>query len=148
MTQNFEDVIVDLNDKLQDLLSNDRFMVIGGLNQLENAVFQIKKDDVVLDIGIFGDVDDQDITTIKQNEERFSEEKKLVESDIKSQINQIIQRYLITRKFKIICWCVEPEEESDNFGISIGFKKDNILYAIAITEEDFLFGVFKTQIPG
>ena len=64
----------------------------------------------------------------------------------KNKVNELIQKYLIRRKFKILCWCVEPEEENNDYGISIGFKKGNILYSVLIVGKDFLFGQFQEKL--
>ena len=64
----------------------------------------------------------------------------------KNKVNDIIQKYLIGRKFNILCWCVEPEEETNDYGISIGFKKGNVFYSVLITEKDFLFEQFQKQL--
>lgn len=145
MPETLENVIWDLNDKFQEELEKNGYMVIGNSYLQENAIIQIKKNEDVLDIGIFGGVDKEDINAIIQSEKDFDHLKDSVKLDNKNKVNELIQKYLIKRKFNILCWCVEPEPETKDYGISIGFKKGNILYSVLIAEKDFLFGQFQEQ---
>lgn len=145
MPETLEDIIWDLNDKFQEELEKNGYMIIGNSFLQKNAIIQIKKNEVALDIGIFGNVDKEDINAIIQSEKEFEHLKGSVELANKNKVNELIQKYLIKRKFNILCWCVEPVPDTAEYGISIGFRKENILYSVLIAEKDFLFGGFQEQ---
>jgi len=139
-------IIEDLNDKFQEELEKNGYMItfnnlnynifFGNSFQTENAIIQIKKNEDTIDIGIFGGVDQENIDIIKQSEKEFEHLKTSVQLAKKVKVNELIQKYLIRRKFKILCWY-----KNNDYGILIGFKKDNVLYSVLIAEKDFLFGI-------
>ena len=142
MLETLEDITWDLGVKIQEELERNEYEIIENTYLEEIALIQIKKNNEVFDIGIFSNVNKEEIEAIKQSEKEFEGLKIFIKSEINNKINELIQKYLIRRKLRIICWCVEPNPKTGNFGISIGFKKGDNLFSILITEKDFLFGYF------
>lgn len=139
MSDQVDDIIWDLNDKIQELLENSGYMIVGNAYLQENALIQIKKNKEVYDIGIFGNVDKEDINSIKKSELEFDELKKNIKDETRNTVNEVIQDFLFREDFEVICLCAEPDSESKDYGISIGFVKNNMHYSILITDKDFLF---------
>ncbi len=146
MLETLEDITWDLSNKIQEELERNEYEIIENTYLEEITLIQIKKNNEVFDIGIFSNVDKEEIEAIKKSEKEFEGLKIFIKSESNNEINELIQKYLIRRKLRIICWCVEPNPETGNYGISIGFKKGDILFSILITEKDFLFGYFSQQI--
>lgn len=62
MSKDLEDIIWDLNYKIQESLEKNGFMIVGNSYLQENVVIQIKKNNEIFDVDIFGDVDEVSIT--------------------------------------------------------------------------------------
>lgn len=146
MLETLEDITWDLSNKIQEELERNVYEIIENTYLEETALIQIKKNNEVFDIGIFSNVDKEEIEAIKKSEKEFEDLKIFIKSESNNDINELIQKYLIRRKLRIICWCVEPNPETGNYGISIGFNKGDKLFSILITEKDFLFEYFSQQI--
>jgi len=146
MLETLEDITWDLSHKIQEELERNVYEIIENTYLEEITLIQIKKNNEVFDIGIFSNVDKEEIEAIKKSEKEFEDLKIFIKSESNNEINELIQKYLIRRKLRIICWCVEPNPETGNYGISIGFKKGDNLFSILITEKDFLFEYFSQQI--
>jgi len=142
MLETLEDMIWDLNKKIQKQLVKDEYIIIRDMHFEDFALTQFKKNNEIFDIGVFGDVPKEEIEAIKENEKESEDSMTSFPSDNYFELNLSIQKYLIKNKIKIICWCIESDSETGRCGISIGFKTGATLCLILITEKDFLFRCF------
>jgi len=142
MLETLVDIIWDLNKKIQEKLAMDNLIIIRERHADDFALIQIKKNEEIFDIGIFGDIGKKEINAIKENEKYSEDLMTGIPSENYLEINVSIQKYLIKNKIKIICWCIESDSETGRCGISIGLKIGTTLCLILITEKDFLFRYF------
>lgn len=146
MLETLEDMMWDLNKKIQEQLAKHEYIIIGDMHFEDFALTQVKKNNDIFDIGVFGDVAKEEINAIKENEKESEDLMNFTPHDNYREINLSIQKYLTKSKLKIICWCSESDSETGRCGISIGFKTGPTLCLILITEKDFLFRYFSQQI--